>query len=447
MKTTIISLGLLAAACGVRTTDSTSASTVDHYSYTPAGIPQLASPPRDGFGRATSVGGATLAYGPDGALARASRGSDVIEYITDEAGNRLAKRVNGTVVEAYVDGAVVADTLYLPVRMGGATVGVIHHGAFESVETDSRGSLLADGQGATAPAPFGERTRSSPLERVVDFAQSGRDTDLGVIRMGVRDYDPRSHQFLTPDPLFLAHPEKCIESPVDCNLYSYARNRPGDFIDPAGTEEKETEPAASEPSAEGNYKLSIGLEVVNVKIVTGADSWSCTVDIGMTPAGVQVGVTSEEPATSEIALKAGYEANLSVGPLSLAGASGEAKLGTDGASAGASGSVLWFEGGVEAGKEGIKPTGALQHSFEPHAKESGAGRVGKQWKGGGFEAKAGPTAALSVTVNSAEAKTWPARIKAVPGEVKAWVQDHTWVWHPDQWVGHTSPFQFAGTRN
>lgn len=431
MKTIAISLGLVAAACGSNTSESTSASTVDHYSYTPAGIPQLASPQRDGFGRATSVGGATLAYGPDGALARATRGSDVIEYITDESGNRLAKRVNGNIVEAYVDGAVVADTLYLPVHMGGATIGVIHHGAFESVATDARGTLLADGQGETAPAPFGERTRSSTLERVVDFAQSGRDGDLGVIRMGVRDYDPRSHQFLTPDPLFLVHPEKCVESPIECNLYSYARDRPADFIDPMGTE--------------GSFVLSVGIEPFNVEFSKGTDSqgreaWALRVDGGVVSEGVQVGMTSKPVPTSEIGFKLGWEAKANIGPWSLMGWKVESKVASSGLSTEGTGKLLWTEGKVKLSENGFKVSGDAKYQLklkgETIKEIIKANSPAQNWN---VAFKAGPTAAFSFTVNSADAKTWIPR-------AKAWVQDHAWVWHPDQWQGHLSPFQFAGTR-
>jgi RHS repeat-associated protein len=113
---------------------------------------------------------------------------------------------------------------------------VVDRGAFALVASDVRGSALAstDGRGEL-PSPYGDRASHPDIAASIDYAQKGFDPDLGVVRMGVRDYDPARNQFLEPDPLFLAKPENCVASPVECNLYGYAKSRPADHVDPSGT--------------------------------------------------------------------------------------------------------------------------------------------------------------------------------------------------------------------
>ena len=66
------------------------------------------------------------------------------------------------------------------------------------------------------------RSGSSVLER--GFAGQVVEGQTGLIRMGVRHYDPATGRFLQSDPLGIAAPE----------LYAYARSNPYRFWDPTG---------------------------------------------------------------------------------------------------------------------------------------------------------------------------------------------------------------------
>lgn len=60
------------------------------------------------------------------------------------------------------------------------------------------------------------------------------DVDTGLYYAGARYYDSRLGRFISPDNYFLEAPEECVRSPIECNLYSYARNNPLKYMDPTG---------------------------------------------------------------------------------------------------------------------------------------------------------------------------------------------------------------------
>ncbi len=47
---------------------------------------------------------------------------------------------------------------------------------------------------------------------------------------GARYYDPGLGRFVTSDPLFVEELEKCVDSPLEWNLYGYANNNPIKFL-------------------------------------------------------------------------------------------------------------------------------------------------------------------------------------------------------------------------
>ncbi|WP_437779221.1 RHS repeat-associated core domain-containing protein [Sorangium sp. So ce1097] len=193
----------------------------------------------DELGRTVMKGDLALAYGPNGQVATATRGASSWRFVYDEDGQRLAKLTGaGAPLAAYLeDGSYLdASGLMEPVHVGGQLVGLLKNGVFQMLAVDRRGTVIADAGGtARLASPFGNRAVHPADAAAVDYVEKGYDADLGVVRMGVRDYDPTINRFTTPDPLFLEEPGQCLASPVDCNLYGYARNRPLDFVDPEGT--------------------------------------------------------------------------------------------------------------------------------------------------------------------------------------------------------------------
>lgn len=125
-------------------------------------------------------------------------------------------------------------------------VGTLNNGQFVLLASDVRGTVQADSDGSSRIAsPFGARAREPDSAAEVDYADSAFDADIGGVRMGVRDYDPRTARFLQPDPLYLGDPERCVNSPVDCGLYTYARSSPATYVDPTGNEPETTESASA----------------------------------------------------------------------------------------------------------------------------------------------------------------------------------------------------------
>lgn len=191
----------------------------------------------DSMGRVIRKGDLDLEYGPNGQLAVARRGMDEWHYYYDEAGHRLLKTESGYPIAAYLGGSYMDDTAFIePFKVREQLIGAIENGQFIALATDPRGSVLADTDGTVnLPTPYGMRASRPDMAEALDYVQKAYDADLDVVRMGERDYDATLGTFWTPDRLFLENIQSCVESPMECNLYSYALNNPISFVDPMGT--------------------------------------------------------------------------------------------------------------------------------------------------------------------------------------------------------------------
>jgi RHS repeat-associated protein len=212
-----------------------------------------------------TTGNTTYQYDVDGFLTSKTHGIDItqysyssrgellsvilpdgrtIEYINDPIGRRIAKKVNGLIIEKYLwqgltrllavyDGSdnLIARFEYADARMPAAMTkgGVSYYLAYDQVgslrvitdtsgnvvkriDYDSFGSIIND----TNPGfqvPFG-------------FASGLHDRDTGFVRFGFRDYDPDVGRWTAKDPI------RFWRGNID--LYGYVLNNPVNWADPWG---------------------------------------------------------------------------------------------------------------------------------------------------------------------------------------------------------------------
>ncbi|HOU15487.1 MAG TPA: RHS repeat-associated core domain-containing protein [Anaerolineae bacterium] len=241
------------------------------YAYTAAG--ELAS---------QTTGSATTTYQYDAAgnlLAVTLPDGTQITYLVDALNRRVGKRVNGVLVQGFLyegsfrpiaeldgSGAVVSRFVYgsrsnVPAYLlkGGQTyriiadqlgsprlvVNVATGQIAQRLDYDAWGKVLQD---------------SNPGFQPFGFAGGLYDRDTGLVRFGLRDYDPIAGRWTNKDPFGFAG--------GDSNLYAYVSNDPVNAIDPTGTEE-ESAPSPCNPDKPWDEKIRDGLD--NLK---KAPNWS-----------------------------------------------------------------------------------------------------------------------------------------------------------------------------
>jgi RHS repeat-associated protein len=246
----------------------------------------------DGFlaGKVTSAGTTTTAYSSRGELLNiALPDGRVIAYDHDPMGRRIAKRINGTISEKYLwRGATTLLAVYdgtdqLVMRFGYAEprlpVSMTKNGSIYYLVYDQIGSLraVADGSGSIIRQidydSFGNMISDTNPSFAVPFGFAGglHDRDTGLVRFGVRDYDPAIGRWTAKDPIDFAG--------GDVNLYGYVLNDPVNWIDPYGLDTT----ISLYPGAGGYGHIGIGVNTPDtvglypdqnasrIKIVTARD--------------------------------------------------------------------------------------------------------------------------------------------------------------------------------
>lgn len=204
----------------------------------------------DAHGRLTmrESNGATTHFSYDelGALTEVELPSgSTVEYIIDGSGRRIGRRVDGAKVAGYLyggglrivaeldaDDQIVSRFVY---GLAPNTAEYFNRGdRTYRIVTDHLGSprLVVDAADGTVV----QRMRHDELGRVLEddapgtipfgFAGGLADPAIGLLRFGVRDYDPASGRWTAKDPIGFA--------PGTTNLYAYAAGDPVNLFDPTG---------------------------------------------------------------------------------------------------------------------------------------------------------------------------------------------------------------------
>jgi RHS repeat-associated protein len=192
-----------------------------------------------------------------------------IDYVVDGQNRRVGKKVNGAVMQGllYADGlrpiaeldgtgAVVARFVY---ASGTTPAYLVKGGATYRIVADHLGSPRLVVDAATGQVAqrldydaWGNVTSdTNPGFQPFGFAGGLYDRDIGLTRLGARDYDGESGRWTSKDPLGFAG--------RDPNLYTYAHNDPVNFIDSTGlyVEIISWQPTSSQSSYTGHITVDI----------------------------------------------------------------------------------------------------------------------------------------------------------------------------------------------
>ncbi len=169
-----------------------------------------------------------------------------IDYILDTQGRRIGKKVNGELKQAFVyesDLGIAAE-----LDGGGQVVKQFIYGSKPNVPDymitkEGKYRIYSDHLGSPrfivdiATGKVKDEMNYDEFGNLIDckylglvpfgFAGGLYDNDTGLVRFGVRDYDPTIGRWLSKDPIGFAG--------GDTNLYAYVGGDPLSYIDPEGT--------------------------------------------------------------------------------------------------------------------------------------------------------------------------------------------------------------------
>jgi RHS repeat-associated protein len=200
----------------------------------------------DAAGRLATRGADTFTYSDSGELLAAAVGGRTVSYVYDSAGRRTARIENGDRYR-YIYGDPRRPLLVTATRAPDGTFTTYDYGEDDLlisleraghrfyVATDQVGTprVVTDDTGAVVKRldfdAFGIPVSDSApaFDLPIGFAGGIADSVTGLVRFGLRDYDPASGRFTARDPIYQAGGP---------NTYAYVNSNPVDGRDPMGLE-------------------------------------------------------------------------------------------------------------------------------------------------------------------------------------------------------------------
>jgi RHS repeat-associated protein len=202
---------------------------------------------------------------------------DTLRYMIDGLGRRVGRAKNGSMtsgwlyqdagrVVAELDGSGSVVSRFIYGSQGHVPDLVVRGDSTYRLITDHLGSVRAVVNIASGSMPqrvdydvWGRRTYEL-LASFQPFGFAGGLTDslAGLIKFGVRNYDPMVGRWISKDPVLFEG--------GDVNLYAYCASSPVAWVDPVG-KARETSPTGQ---AGGAYKGLTPEQIINISLCTGA---------------------------------------------------------------------------------------------------------------------------------------------------------------------------------